>query len=228
MQYIKYIENLKRIVLIAGHYGSGKTNIAVNLAMLSAKAGYRTAIADMDIVNPYFRTADAREKLASLGVKCVIPEYANSNVDVPSLPAELYSLFRPDAPYDRIFLDLGGDDGAVAVGMYSALISEIGYDMISVISKYRPLTESPSDALNLMREIEGASRLKCTLIANNSSIGNETEAHHVTDSFDYAHKVEKLSSLPLIFTSYYRDLIPELDAGDEPVFPMENVTRRMF
>lgn len=225
---MSYITDLKKIVIVAGHYGSGKTNIAVNLAMQSASEGFRTAIADMDIVNPYFRAADAKQRMTELGIRCVIPEYANSNVDVPSLPAELYSLFLPDAPYDRIFLDLGGDDGAVALGMYSALISDVGYDMIAVISKFRPLTANAEDSAEHIREIESASRLKCTYIANNSSIGEETAESDVAESVSYAREVERLTGLPLLFTSYYSELLPNLKLNDTKLFAMKNVTKQMF
>lgn len=225
---MSFINDLKRIVIIAGHYGSGKTNLAVNLAMQSAKEGFRTAIADMDIVNPYFRAADARARMTELGIKCVVPEYANSNVDIPSLPAELYSLFLPEAPFDRIFLDLGGDDGAIALGMYSSMISELGYDMIAVISKFRPLTATAEDSAEHIREIEYASRLKCTYIVNNSSLGDETTENDVADSIPYAHEVEAITGLPLLFTSYYGDLLPAPKLDDTKLFAMKNVTKQMF
>ena len=113
----------ERIVIVTGHFGSGKTNVAVNLAARLAKAGKKVAIADLDIVNPYFRTADDTELLSELGVRCIIPEFANSNVDIPSIPSEINAVFEGTAQDDVCILDVGGDDsGAVALGMFAERI----------------------------------------------------------------------------------------------------------
>lgn len=219
----------KRIKIVCGHYGSGKTNVCVNLAMEYKKANpsKKVALADVDTVNPYFRAADAADCLEELGIHPIIPQFANTNVDIPSLPAELYSVFTKDS--DTVaFIDVGGDDGAVALGMYSHLIEECGYEMIYVISKYRPLTEDPEAAADLMRIIEEVSRLKCTGIVNNSSIGAETTKEDVLNSIEYARKVSELTSLPLLFTSYYEALMDAPYKHGESFFPMKNVTKQIF
>lgn len=223
------MDKSKRIKIICGHYGSGKTNVAVNLAMLYKKRFpcAKVALADVDTVNPYFRAADAAQELENLGIHPIIPEFANTNVDIPSLPAELYALFCKDS--DTVsFIDVGGDDGAAALGMYSDLIRECGYEMIYVISKYRPLISEPDAAADLMTIIEEASRLKCTAVVNNSSIGALTSKEDVISSLEYAHKVSKLCSIPLLFTSYYKDLLGKIEYGDETFFPMKNVTKQLF
>ena len=107
----------KRLTLFAGHYGSGKTNIAVNYALRLAAEGKQVCIADLDIVNPYFRTADSAPELEAAGIRLVRPQYANSNVDLPALPAESYRLVRDKSAYG--IMDIGGDDrGAYALGRF--------------------------------------------------------------------------------------------------------------
>lgn len=223
------MRNNKRIKIICGHYGSGKTNVCVNLAMLYRKRwpNAKIALADVDTVNPYFRAADAAKELQSIGIHTILPEFANTNVDIPSLPPELYSLFNKDSETVS-FIDVGGDDGAAALGMYSELIEECGYEMIYVVSKYRPLISEPEAAADLMHIIEEASHLKCTAVVNNSSIGTETTEKDVLASLDYAHKVSDLCELPLLFTSYYEELLGKLYMEGERFFPMKNVTKQIF
>ncbi len=234
---------LKRITVVCGHYGSGKTNVAVNLALHGKKENpdSEISIADVDIVNPYFRTADAAELLRASGVHPLIPEFANSNVDIPSLPNRLTSLFTDrtdeteDSKRESLIIDVGGDEGAVALGMYNDEMRKTDYDMLYVVNQYRPLTENPEEAAALMREIESASRLHCTGIVNNSSLGSETTTGDIVDSEAYAHRCAECCGLPLLFHSYYSDLVPGLPEafqaagyGEEILFPMRNVTRKLF
>lgn len=232
------INKQKTITIVCGHYGSGKTNVAVNLALRYKKEApeKNISVADVDIVNPYFRTADAREILMEAGVIPLIPEFANSNVDIPSLPHRLTALFSGNGGMEEsTIIDVGGDEGAVALGMYSQQLNRLDYDMIYVINKYRPLTADPKDAADLMREIEGVSNLKCTRIVNNSSLGAETTAEDILESVEYARECAELCGLPLLFHAYYADLLPSLPEdfakagyGSEPLFPMRNVTRKLF
>ncbi len=218
-----------RIKIICGHYGSGKTNVCVNLAMLYKKRYPETkiALADVDTVNPYFRAADAANELRDLGIHPIIPEFANTNVDIPSLPGELYSVFSPDS--DTVaFIDVGGDDGAVALGMYSDLIKECGYEMLYVVSRYRPLIADPAAAADLMNIIEEASHLKCTALVNNSSVGAETTKDDIIASLPYAEECAKACRLPLLFTSYIPDITGDIQIAGENLFPMKNVTKQIF
>lgn len=223
--------------IVCGHYGSGKTNVAVNLALQSKRMfpASEVAVADIDIVNPYFRTADAAERLRQAGVTPLIPEFANSNVDIPSLPHQLFRLFEPGADKRISYVDVGGDDGSVALGMYREHIEKAGYAMLYVISMYRPLTADPADAALLMKEIEEASRLRCTAVVNNSSIGAETTAEDILASVEWAHACADACGLPLAFHSYYADLNPDLPErfaakglAAEALLPMENVTKKLF
>ena len=169
----------KRITLFAGHYGSGKTNIAVNYALLLAREGKRAAIADLDIVNPYFRTKDSARELEEAGVALISPQFASSNVDLPALPAEAYRLVEDRSLY--AVMDIGGDDrGAYALGRYTPFIlEENDYRMAFVANPCRPLTKTPEEALAVMREIEAAGGLPFTCIVNNANLAHETDIHTV-------------------------------------------------
>ena len=165
---------MKRITLFAGHYGSGKTNIAVNYDLWLRSQNLPVSIADLDIVNPYFRTKDSAAELEAAGIPLISPAFANTNVDLPALPPELYSLVQRRDVW--AVMDIGGDDrGAYALGRYTAFIlEENNFEMIFVANFYRPLTRTPAEALEVMREIEAAGGLPFTAIANNSNIGWDT------------------------------------------------------
>ena len=176
----------KRLTLFAGHYGPGKTNIAVNYAIAMAKEGNPVCIADLDIVNPYFRTKDSAAQLAEAGVKLISPWFANSNVDLPALPAEAYRLVQDKSVYG--VMDIGGDDrGAYALGRYVPSIREENdYRMVFVANCYRPLTATAQEALEVMGEIEAACGLKFTDLVNNTNLGTETTPETVLASGDGA------------------------------------------
>ena len=139
---------VKRITLFSGHYGSGKTNIAVNYALKIKENGANCRIVDLDIVNPYFRTKDSAKRLADAGVETVFPAYANSNVDLPALPKEIYGAVADRNTF--AVLDIGGDDrGALALGRYAPdILAENDYEMVFVANFYRPLTRNAKDALS--------------------------------------------------------------------------------
>ncbi len=193
--------NYKRVTLLAGHYGSGKTNIAVNLAMHMKGQGLPVKMADLDIVNPYFRTKDSAKELEEMGIELISPQFANSNVDLPALPQEIYSLVQRKDSY--AVLDIGGDDrGAYALGRYTPyILEENDYEMIFVANFYRPLTTTPEEALEVMREIEEAAKMKFTAIVNNSNLGNLTTAEDVNATAEKAKALSKLSNLPILFTT---------------------------
>ena len=226
---------IRPCTVVVGHYGSGKTNFAVNLA-LSVKRRHPEAparIADLDTVNPYFRTADAAELLKEGGIVPLIPEFANTNVDIPSLPPMLRGLIESKDAVTVV--DVGGDDGAVALGMYREAIRAAGYSLFYVVNRFRPLIADPRDAAACMREIEEASGLRCTALVNNTNLGEETDPREVAESVGYAKECAALCGLPLVCHAYLAGLVPDLprvfrEAGleDEPLFPMEGATKRLF
>ena len=210
----------KRITLFAGHYGSGKTSIAVNYALYLRRLGKQTVICDLDIVNPYFRTKDSEHMLKSEGVELISSKFANSNVDLPALPQETYGIFCRKDKYAVI--DVGGDDrGALALGRYVPYILKEGdYAMLFVANCYRPLTRNASDAFEVMREIEGACGIAFTGVVNNSNIGNETSPEDIVASFEFAEELCGLSSLPLAFTSFDKNLSLLPNCKENEVFPL--------
>lgn len=211
---------MKRITIIAGHYGSGKTNIAVNLALMLKKQGIETVIADLDIVNPYFRTKDSLDELNDAGIKLISSEYANSNVDIPAIPQDMYSIV--DDKSSHYIVDLGGDDrGAYALGRYADKIKEENdYDMFFVFNKYRPLTRDAESAFEVMKEIEDASKVKFTGIINNSNIGELTDAGAVLSSSEECNKLSFLSGIPVIFTTAEKSVCDSLNDFEGQLFPL--------
>ena len=208
----------KRLTLFAGHYGSGKTNIAVNYALLLAAEGKKVCIADLDIVNPYFRTKDSAKELEAAGIDLISPQFANSNVDLPALPAEAYRLVTDRQTYG--IMDIGGDDrGAYALGRYvPSILEENSYRMIVVANCYRPLPRTPEEAMEVMREIEEACKLRFTDIINNSNLGPETTVETVLSSQSYMEALSRLSGLPIFATTAVAEVAKELP---EPVIPLQ-------
>lgn len=210
----------KRLTLFAGHYGSGKTNIAVNYALHLAKEGKPVCIADLDIVNPYFRTADSRQELETAGVELISPRFANSNVDLPALPAQAYKLVQDKHCYG--IMDIGGDDrGAYALGRYVPYMKqEKDYRMVYVANCYRPLTRTAAEALEVMREIEEACGLAFTDIVNNSNLASETDVQAVLDSRDFIQELSELSGLPVFMTTVRADLAEALREHIPNILPL--------
>ena len=208
----------KRVTLFAGHYGSGKTNIAVNYAIMLSKNGFPVTIADLDIVNPYFRTKDSAKELEEAGIPLISPAYANSNVDLPALPQELYGLVENHTRY--AVMDIGGDDrGALALGRYAPyILEEDNYEMVFVANFFRPLTRNAEEAFGVMREIEAAGGIPFTAIVNNSNIGWDTTPEILRSSFGEADRLSRLSGLPILFTSAEHTVTAEMP--DENLFPM--------
>ncbi len=210
----------KRVTLFAGHYGSGKTNIAVNYALKLRADGKPVVIADLDIVNPYFRTKDSEKELTEAGIRLISSQYASSNVDLPALPQDVYSIVDNNTEY--AVMDIGGDDrGAYALGRYAdSLKKENNYEMFMVINMYRPLTRDVESTLEVMAEIEAACSMKFTAIVNNSNIGEETTSQDVLDSLDYANDVSKATGLPVRLTTVDEKLYNNLYGKVENLMPL--------
>ena len=185
-----------RIVIFAGHYGSGKSEISVQYARLMAESGRRVLLADMDIVNPFFRSLDARTLLEADGVHVVAPLFANTNVDVPALVPEISSALQDSKTL--VVLDVGGDgDGARVLGRYHRDIGKEELAMVFVFNASRPMTRTAQTANLQMEEIALASRQKFTHILNNTHLLDETEEALVVSGEGEALQLSALSHLPL-------------------------------
>ena len=211
----------KRVTLFAGHYGSGKTNIAVNFALHLAGEGKTVTLADMDIVNPYYRSKDSTQELEAAGVKVIASAYANTNVDVPALPQEMYSVTEDTSRY--AVLDVGGDDrGALALGRYApAILKENDYHMIYVFNASRPLSRTAEMALEIMGEIETAGGIPFTAIVNNTNLGRDTDWETVAASRKEAEKLSQISGLPLLFTAVEKSVLPLHERENDQYFPLK-------
>lgn len=206
---------MKRVTLFCGHYGSGKTNLAVNYAFYLKNSGKDVVIADLDIVNPYFRTKDSEKELLEAGIEVISLPFANSSVDLPSLPSESYSIFQQRSKYAVV--DIGGDDrGAYALGRFVPLIKEENnYDMFFVANFFRPLTRNAEEAYEVMGEIENACNLKFTGIINNSNLGEETTCENVISTKVFADRLSEISGLPVVMTS------AEKSIAKDGMFPLD-------
>ena len=188
-----------KITVITGHYGCGKTNVSVNLALRQAKRTGSVAVVDLDIVNPYFRTAEFGELFADNGIRLVTPMYANSNLDIPALSFDLAGIISES---DSVIIDVGGDpEGATALGRYSDVLGnrkDLG--LYYVVNKYRYLTSTPEEAVELLREIETAGTVPCSGVINNSNLGKLTDNKIVAESVEYAEEVARAAGVPLVCT----------------------------
>lgn len=193
---------MKKITIVTGHYGSGKTTLSVNLALRAAAEGRKAAIVDLDIVNPYFRTADFRDMFRQKGITLIAPDFAGSNLDIPSIQFDVVELAMTE---DCLIIDVGGDDaGATALGRYSAALGQFAddTDMLYVINQRRYLTRTPDEAVQLMYEIEAAAHMKHTAVVNNTNLGRETDLEVIEASRDFAGEISRRTGLPVMYTVY--------------------------
>ncbi|MGN0453305.1 MAG: hypothetical protein ACI4GZ_05850 [Ruminococcus sp.] len=213
-------ENIKRITIFAGHYGSGKTNIAVNYAVyVKDKLQTSVSLADLDIVNPYYRAKDSTDILEEKGIRMISSPFANSNVDLPAMPSEAYAIIDDKSTY--AVCDVGGDDrGAYALGRYREGILSEDYEMLLVINKYRPLTKEIDDLIQIKNEIEETAGIAFTGIVNNSNLGLLTSPEDVEASFEYASIASEKTGLPIKFTAVWEKIYPALSEKYENIMPL--------
>lgn len=209
-----------------GHYGSGKTFVSVNYAIMMKKIFpvKDVTIYDLDIVNPYYRTVDANEMLKKSSVQLVVSPYAETNVDIPALNSGSYKMLNKDGGI--AVLDIGGDDrGALALGRFrEGILEEDNYEIFFVLNSFRPETRSIELALEIKKEIEIASKLKFTAIVNNSNLGLETEERHILSGYEFAKNFSKITGLPVKFTSVREDLInPNLQEKLKNILPVSPI-----
>jgi tRNA uridine 5-carbamoylmethylation protein Kti12 len=215
----------KRISIFTGHFGSGKTEVAVNYALKLSEMKQKTAIVDFDIVNPYFRTTDVKNELENYGLWVVTPLYANTNIDVPALPPEINTLFeRKDY---SVVLDVGGDDlGAKVLSRYREEILQDDYEMYFVVNTRRPMTDSIPKIEEMIADIEYSSRLKITSLVDNTNILQYTTVENIINGHKIIDELSGKLGIPVGFISGMDSVIGQLeDRVDTPMLKMRKLIR---
>lgn len=211
---------MKRLNIVTGHYGSGKTEFSINYAMKLKEKFPKVTICDLDIVNPYFRTFDAKSALTDKGIGVIAPDFASTNLDLPTLPGDVISIFQNDDMASVI--DVGGDDdGAIALGRYNKYIKDNPYEMFFVINTKRPDTQKVSDILELAQKIQYASRLKITGVVNNANLSYLSSADDFKESFEITSKVASSLGVDVKYISSTPDILKELNCDEKLKFPLK-------
>lgn len=215
----------QRINIFTGHFGSGKTEVAVNFALNSINKSKNLAIVDLDIVNPYFRTADAKIELEERGIWVITPMYANTNVDVPALPPEMNTLFEKKEY--NVILDIGGDDlGAKVLARFKDELINQGYCMNFVINTKRPMTDTDERIEQMIYEIESSSGLKVTKLINNTNLLEHTNADIVIEGHRIIERISNKLGIPIGFVSGFADLIGGVEKEiDVEFFPLRKLIK---
>ena len=216
----------KRITIFSGHYGSGKTNLAVNYAIWLKNQVEKVVVCDLDIVNPFFRTKDFSGILDKHGVNLITSIYADTNIEAPGIPPNAQMIF--DNKNLHAVIDVGGDDkGALILGRYSKLINQDDYEMLMVVNKYRPLSDNIQKLTEIKNEIEMSAKIKFTGIVNNSNLGNQTQKSDITKSSMFAKELSKTINLPIKMTAVSENILKQnsIDINNslqgQDVFPVK-------
>ena len=207
-----------KLVLVTGHYGSGKTEFAVNLALAYADSGRKMSIIDIDIVNPYFRSREKKNLFEEKGIRVISSAQKLQNADIPALPGDIYAAF--DDPDLFAIFDVGGDPvGARVLGRYSEMIMNVPYELLVVVNANRPQTRTPEAAAMYIRAIEDSSKVKATGIIDNTHLCGETTEEELAEGRELSAKVSELTGLPIVCHTAVRRLVSE-DCPDD-VFPID-------
>ena len=208
-----------RVSIITGHYGTGKTEFAVNLALAMAGEGTSVILADLDIVNPYFRSRERRSLLEEAGVRLISSSQACSDADVPALPAELLTILEDRSL--RGVLDIGGDPvGARVLARFQPKIVQEDYQLIYVLNANRPEVRDPEKAISYLRGIEATTGLACTGIVNNTHLCGETTEDEIRKGAALAAEVSRETGIPVLCHVAEEKFIPSLSDLSETVFPI--------
>ena len=214
----------KRVTIFMGHYGSGKTFVSVNYAIVLAQMGKPVSIYDLDIVNPYFRTVDAQKTLDKAGVELVVSPFAETNVDIPAMNPKSYKMIDDKSRY--AVADIGGDDrGALALGrFYERIKEENDYDALFVVNNFRPETRDIEGALEIKAEVEHSAKIKFTGIVNNANLGNETTIDTILSGVSFTNELSKVTGLPVKFTAVRKDFLSQKEIQEiKQILPIDPI-----
>lgn len=211
----------ERLILFTGHYGSGKTELSINYAIRAAEAGNKVVLVDLDIVNPFFRSSEVKDILETHGVKVISPNFALTSVDVPSLPAEIFSVFVDKSV--KVVFDIGGDEvGARVLGRFFPYFQKEAYRMFYVISIKRPLSSIQEDILEMLQEVESKSRLKVTDLINNSNLSYETQEYDIIEGQELITKVSQTINIPITYIAGMKKILDKLSFNNGiELFPLD-------
>ncbi|MDN5277727.1 MAG: hypothetical protein PWR01_1692 [Clostridiales bacterium] len=211
----------RRIILFTGHFGSGKTELAINYSIKLARQGQAVTVVDLDIVNPFFRSSEVRDVLEKEGIRLLSPNFVGTTVDVPSLPPEIYSVFQ--SKNSKVIFDVGGDDiGATALGRYYPYFMQEPYRMFFVINARRPLSSTPEQIIEMLKAIESHSRLKVTDLINNTNLMYETNLNHLLEGQEIVEQVSEKLNIPIAYISGVAEVIEQLpEQYNKKGFPID-------
>ena len=220
--YGNMLDKLKKFIVVTGHYGCGKTNLVLNMALDYASKGEKVTVVDMDLINPYFRTSDYKGILEEQGIEVITPVFGATNLDIPSLPASMYSIFEKK---NIVIIDVGGDDaGSTVLGRFRPQFDTVDYDMLYVINRFRSMSTDLDEAIEVLGEIEAVCGLKPSGLVNNSHMMSETNQAIFEEGLQFADEISKKTGLPILFSTMQKEL---LDSGmvvtkdNEAVYPID-------
>ncbi len=204
------IEDLRHISIFVGAYGSGKSEVSVNFARWLKSTGHETILCDLDTINPYYRSADARDAVEQLGIRLISPTYAGTNVDVPAVPGEIYSVIDNDQTYS--VLDIGGEDmGARVVSSLrlrlAARLDEVRIYM--VVNPYRPFTDTPDKICGLAGTLSEAAGMPISGLVHNANLLESSTADMLPKSYPIIRESADKLGLPIVFASALDHLVPD-------------------
>ena len=215
------------LLVIVGNYGSGKTEVSVNLALDLAARSRKVSIADLDIVNPYFRCREATAEMEERGVHVIVPRGEFHAADLPILLPEVRGTIMAGA--DVAILDVGGDDaGARILGTLADSITSVPYAMLQVVNERRPFTDTVAGCTKIMREIEAASKLRVTGLVSNTHLMDDTDVETVQRGYAFAAEVGRASGLAVAFVAADRSILQQLAPAALDSTPVLGIERRML
>ena len=204
---------MKRYYVIIGNFGSGKTELALNMAFEGAARGEKVTLVDIDVINPYFRSTERKAELNAAGIRLISPNFTSSGVEVPSIPPEIFSVFSDNS--DLVIFDVGGDPvGSIAMGQYYGYFRELeNFEVWYVINARRPLSSGAEENLEMIDKIHGVSRLDITGLLNNTNLAHESSPEDLLFGYGVTKEVSERSGLPVIGTMGTEDVLDPFIIG---------------